>query len=259
MPDGTWARAAQETSVPDAPVTEPPGSGGRPPLGEFAGRRFAVPGPWPSWTVFERLGGLLAFLFAVLGVPPSVVTALGGALGVAGAIALGSAADGGGQVLAVVLLLSSYALDCADGQLARATGRSSAWGGWLDVTADGVVIAFVTSALTIAFTVHGAPEPWGLVLAGAYGASRTANLLTSMQVRAEQGGMALTGFRDVLRKGYTSVIDTPVTYLALCVAVSSAGWLGAVVAVLAVMTAVQVVTSASHHHRRTEPDVPLGL
>lgn len=65
-------------------------------------------------TMLSSLVSMLAMIFLIIGYPMTMI----GALGVGGLLALG------------------YALDCADGQLARATGLSSKLGEWLDHTMD---------------------------------------------------------------------------------------------------------------------------
>ena len=234
------------TPTRQAPVTD---AVPIPPLGEFVGRRFAAPSPPLSWAVFERIGGALAWGLARFRTPPAVPTLLGGAVGIAGAVALGAASDTGGQIAAGVLLLLSYALDCTDGQLARATHRTSARGAWMDVATDATVIGFVTAALSAALLAHGHGPMAAMLVAGAYGAARTVSLFTSTLVRSSDGGIRLTGLRSVLRSGYVALIDTPVGYLALCAARPSPSVLVAVVVILTVLTAGQALVSARHHFR----------
>jgi phosphatidylglycerophosphate synthase len=197
--------------------------------------------------LFERLGGAVAWLLAHFRTPPAVPTLLGGAGGVLGAVVLATASDTGDQVLAGGLLLMSYVLDCTDGQLARATRRTSDRGAWLDVAVDAVVIAFISAALGSALLTDGYAPSSSMLLAGAYGASRTVSLFTSTRVRSSDGGIRLSGARSLLRSLFVAVIDTPVTYLALCAFRLTPSVLGAVIAVLAVLTTVQALVSAQHH------------
>jgi phosphatidylglycerophosphate synthase len=230
-----------------------PGPGASPPLRQFVARRFAATSPPVSWFLFERLGGSLAWLLAQFRVAPAVPTLLGGAAGVLGALALASASDGGDQLLAGGLLLLSYTLDCTDGQLARATGRASDRGAWLDVAVDAVVIAFVAAALNSALLTEGQNPASSMLLAGAYGASRTVSLFTSTRVRSSNGGIRLTGARSVLRSLFVAPIDTPVTYLAFCASRLAPSVLGTVVAVVTVLTATQALVSAQHHFSTPPP------
>lgn len=220
-----------------------------PPFRQFLARRFAAPSPPVSWMVFERIGGALAYLLARFRTPPAVPTVVGGAVGVAGAVLLGAASDSRDQIAAGVLLLLSYALDCTDGQLARATDRTSARGAWLDVATDATVIGFVAAALSAALVAQGHDPVASMLVAGAYGASRTVSLFTATLVRSSNGGIRLTGMRHVLRSIYVAVIDTPVGYVALCAARSEPTLLVVVMATLTVLTSGQALVSARHHFR----------
>jgi phosphatidylglycerophosphate synthase len=228
----------------------PPGgsAGGLPGLADFVGRRFAVRSPLVSWILFERLGGLLAYAGARLSVGPGAVTLLGGAVGAAGAVLLATAHTLTAAAAAGAVLLVSYVLDCVDGQLARATGRTSALGAWLDVTIDAVVIAFTAAALAVALPADGTAPGVAVLLAGAYGASRVASLHTAARVSSEDGGgMRLTGTSALLRQGYVALMDTPVVYVALCASRPVPVAFRTVILVVTVMTVVQTVVSARHH------------
>lgn len=220
-----------------------------PPLGDFFARRFAVRSPLVSWLVFERAGGSVAFLFAHAGISPSAATLLGGLLGAAGAVLLAVAAGPAGAVVAGVVLLASYVLDCTDGQLARATHRTSAFGAWLDVAADAVVVAVVSVALSVALVDGGLDPAWAVVLAGAFGASRTVSLFTATQVRRADGGLQLAGAAATARALYVAAMDTPVVYLALALTRLVTPAFVAVIAVLVLMTVVQTAVSVRHHFR----------
>ncbi len=111
--------------------------------------------PWARRTV-----GLLArfdvdpqhvvWTHAVLGTVAAVLVAFGGPAS---------------WWLAAVLLVAKVFLDNVDGGLARATGRVTRMGRYLDTVLDTVVNAL----LFLALAVHG-PGPWGLALAlGGYG------------------------------------------------------------------------------------------
>lgn len=220
-----------------------------PSLRSFVTRRFAGHGPPASWVLFEPLGGALAYVFARLGfISPSAVTLLGFAAGVAGSAALATAQDVEGVVLAAVLLLLAYTLDCADGQLARATGRTSAQGAWLDVAVDAAVTAMLTASLSYALTTDGGPGLWNVVLAGAFGASRTASLFTWTQVRAtKEATPPSTGLRKAVTTAYAIAVDTPVVYAVLCLARLSPTALRWVIAVLVVLTLGRMVRTARRH------------
>lgn len=80
-------------------------------------------------------------------------------------IAAGCAATGtrAGYVAAGVLLLCSFVLDCADGQLARYTLRYSTLGAWLDATFDRAKEYAFYAGLALG-AVRGGDDVWALAL-----------------------------------------------------------------------------------------------
>jgi archaetidylinositol phosphate synthase len=93
--------------------------------------------------VFRPLAHPLVLLFTRLRVPPSLVVLAAGAAGLAAAIELGR-----GSLLAAALLVQlKTLLDNADGQLARLTGRVSAFGRYLDSEVDLLVNLALFGAL----------------------------------------------------------------------------------------------------------------
>jgi archaetidylinositol phosphate synthase len=93
--------------------------------------------------VFRPLAHPLVLLFARLRVPPPLVVVAAGAAGLAAAVELGR-----GSLLAAALLVQlKTLLDNADGQLARLTGRTSAFGRYLDSELDLLVNAALFASL----------------------------------------------------------------------------------------------------------------
>jgi phosphatidylglycerophosphate synthase len=94
-------------------------------------------------TVFRPLAHPLVLGFARLRVPPPVVVLAAGAAGLAAAVELGR-----GSLLAAALFIQlKTLLDNADGQLARLTGRITAFGRYLDSEVDLLVNAALFAAL----------------------------------------------------------------------------------------------------------------
>lgn len=92
---------------------------------------------------FRPLAHPLVLLLARLHVPPPLVVLAAGAAGIAAAAELGR-----GSLLAAALLLQlKTLLDNADGQLARLTGRTSAFGRYLDSEVDLLVNVALFAAL----------------------------------------------------------------------------------------------------------------
>ena len=93
--------------------------------------------------VFRPLAHPLVLALARLRTPPPLVVAASGAAGIAAAVELGR-----GSLLAAALLVQlKTLLDNADGQLARLTGRTSAFGRYLDSEVDLLVNAALFAAL----------------------------------------------------------------------------------------------------------------
>ena len=93
--------------------------------------------------VFRPLAHPLVLLLARLRVPPPAVVLVAGAAGITAAVELGR-----GSLLAAALLVQlKTLLDNADGQLARLTGRTSAFGRYLDSEIDLLVNAALFAAL----------------------------------------------------------------------------------------------------------------
>lgn len=93
--------------------------------------------------VFRPPAHLVARALAPLRVPPPAVVLAGTATGIAAAVEIGRH----GFVAAAVLLQLKTLLDNADGQLARATGRVTDFGRYLDSESDLLVDAAVFAAL----------------------------------------------------------------------------------------------------------------
>jgi phosphatidylglycerophosphate synthase len=82
--------------------------------------------------VFRPLAHPLVLLFARLRVPPPAVVVAAGAAGIAAAVQLGR----GSLLVAALLVQLKTLLDNADGQLARLSGKTSAFGRYLDSEVD---------------------------------------------------------------------------------------------------------------------------
>ena len=93
--------------------------------------------------VFRPLAHLLVVPLAWLRVPPPAVVLLAAATGFAGAVELAR----GHFVAAALLIQLKTLLDNADGQLARLTGRVTAFGRYLDSECDLLVNAALFAAL----------------------------------------------------------------------------------------------------------------
>ena len=93
--------------------------------------------------VFRPLAHLVVLVLLPLRVPPPVVVAASGVAGLAGAAELAR----GHFVVAALLVQLKTVLDNADGQLARLTGRMTAFGRYLDSEVDMLVDAALFAGL----------------------------------------------------------------------------------------------------------------
>jgi archaetidylinositol phosphate synthase len=93
--------------------------------------------------VFRPAAHLVVLVLLPLRVPPPAVVLASSAAGIAGAVELGR----GSFVAAAVLIQVKTVLDNADGQLARLSGRVTAFGRYLDSECDLLVNAALFAAL----------------------------------------------------------------------------------------------------------------
>lgn len=95
--------------------------------------------------IYRPIAHLVVLVLLPLRVPPPLVAATAGATGIAAAVELGQ----GKFLLAAILVQAKTVLDNADGQLARLSGRITAFGRYLDSELD----LFVNAALFAAVAV----------------------------------------------------------------------------------------------------------
>ncbi|MGH8506143.1 MAG: CDP-alcohol phosphatidyltransferase family protein [Stenotrophobium sp.] len=185
---------------------------------DLLSRRFDTrdQAPMTTW-VSQRLGSVAAALAFRVGLSPNAVTLCGLVSMLAAALVYALGGSAGAWVLAAVLWQLGFALDCADGQLARATGRGSAYGAWLDVACDHVRQSAI--ALAVLYVLLTAGLPIGL----AYGAvfamlsGMTVYLHTASFMKAEAPPAIRVGsWRTLVRQLLRALLDTPFFLLLLC-------------------------------------------
>jgi phosphatidylglycerophosphate synthase len=183
--------------------------------------------PLYSRLVNRPLGRALAAVAHRLGRTPDQVTATSAVLTATG-IGLVAAVRPGPLLglLVALLLVAGYALDAADGQLARLRGGGSLAGEWLDHMVDcakGAAIHLAVLVSLYRFADPGRPEL--LLLPAAFGLVTTVvffgTVLTDQLRRnAGAGAPAGGGRRSRLR----SFVTAPADYGALCLAFGLFGW-----------------------------------
>lgn len=198
--------------------------------------------------ISERIGKLVrerllvvGRSLAALGLTPNALTVIGVVLNIAVAviIAIGQAQVGG------ALLLVASAFDMLDGAVARATGASSRFGGFLDSTLDRYSEAVVYGGVLIYLLDRPDDAKTGAILV--FLASAGALLISYARARAEAAG-------------YTASVGLAarperVILLALCLLINQPLW---ALWVLAVVTHVTALTRIVHVWRLSlaEPDPP---
>jgi len=198
--------------------------------------------------ISERIGNLIrARLLVVgralagLGLTPNSLTVIGVVLNVAVAviIAVGQAQVGG------ALLLVASAFDMLDGAVARATGASSRFGGFLDSTLDRYSEAVVYGGVLIYLLDRPDDARTGAILV--FVASAGALLISYARARAEAAGY----------KASVGLAARPerIILLALCLLINQPLW---ALWVLAVVTHVTALTRIVHVWRLSvaESDPP---
>lgn len=117
----------------------------------------------PAYTrwVNRRLARYLAAAAVSLGLGPNGVTALSALVSFTGIVLLISQPPSWGLGLLVALLYAlGYALDSADGQVARVTGAASPAGEWLDHVVDSIRTPAMHLAILVAWIRF--PDSWPL-------------------------------------------------------------------------------------------------
>jgi phosphatidylglycerophosphate synthase len=137
--------------------------------------------------VNDRLGSFPATVAIRLGIHPSVLTLTGFVLGVIASIVVIAHADDAHGLWApglfgFVCWQLAYVLDCADGQVARATGKQSDFGGRVDVLVDFSVQSSIICAVV---TVIARWSHRPIVLLAVFATTWFVNLIVFLLSRAD--------------------------------------------------------------------------
>ena len=188
-----------------------------------------------SEAVSQRIGAGLALAAHRLGLPPTALTMANLVLGLAVSVTVvalaGRVADGvvPAWVVGLVALIGwqvAYALDCADGQLARVTGQGSPAGARVDVLCDVTAqIALVTALSATAVAQQPSTPVW---LVAAFAGTWMMNLVTSVMQSGPNAASMITSTSLPVRlvkliRDYGAVIFLAGVVLAL--APQWTGWL----------------------------------
>jgi phosphatidylglycerophosphate synthase len=140
-----------------------------------------------SEAVSQPFGSAIALAAARMGLTPTALTLINLVLGLSASVtvvvvaprmAAGAVPAWAVGLGALVAWQVAYALDCADGQLARATGQASPAGARLDVLCDVAAhIALVTALASVAYAYRPGPPVW---LIAVFVGTWMVNLVTSV-------------------------------------------------------------------------------
>jgi phosphatidylglycerophosphate synthase len=204
-----------------------------PPVGEplratvarlAASQKSSKGAPAYSRFVNRPLGRVLAAVAYRLGLTPNTVSAASAALTAIGIAVLALAPPAAGTAVAVcAALVLGYALDAADGQLARLRGGGTLSGEWLDHMIDAVKIS--TLHVVVAVTVYrsfGVDERWTLVPLG-FGVVAAVHFFGTIlgdQLRRQRPASVRPGARTSTLR---SLAVLPTDYGVLCLAFALLG------------------------------------
>jgi phosphatidylglycerophosphate synthase len=151
-------------------------------------------------TVNQRIGAYLCVLAERFGLPPSALTVANLVLGLAASVLVimtGGVPPYVVGPVALVLWHLAYSLDCADGQLARVTGRTSPAGARLDILCDvALQISLVAAVGTVAQEYGGGVPTW---LVAAFAGTWMVNLVTSALQQTSAAASLVTSGSPVVR------------------------------------------------------------
>jgi phosphatidylglycerophosphate synthase len=191
---------------------------GNAPLANYWSLRHAAGGPLITRLVSQRLGALIAWGAGRANLTPTSVTLLGTAVFALAAIFYAALpANLNSMIGCLVLLQLGYGLDCADGQLARATEQASPFGAWLDVACD-YLRNVALSAATAYWMLQAGILPAVALSAPLLflaGAALQLHTVTVLRRDTPTTRMHVTGMRQHVRELITLVGDTAVVLLLL--------------------------------------------
>jgi len=138
-------------------------------------------------TVNQRIGSYLAVAGDRLKLAPTVLTLVNLLLGLAGSMLVIMWPKPAVGLAALLLWQLAYSFDCADGQLARVTGQTSAAGARVDVLCDvALQIALVTA---VSAAASGEAPAW---LIAAFAGTWMVNLVTSVLQQGSAGASLIS-------------------------------------------------------------------
>ena len=176
----------------------------------------------------KRIGEPIALLFGRLGFTPDALTVVGFGIVVAAAFA----AAAGQWVLTALILIFGTLFDGLDGTLARATGKTSDFGAFLDSTMDRAGEAVIYAGIAAGAAMSGKTEVIGLATL----ALGTGSLVSYVRARGEGLGVcANIGIAQRAERAAVLIVGL------LAGGLASATWLTAALLIISVASVITVV------------------
>lgn len=186
--------------------------------------------PAYSRWVNRPLGRVFAATGYKVGLTPNQITAISAVFTFAGIILLATCTPSWPVGLSVaVLLVIGYALDSADGQVARLSGRGSVGGEWLDHVIDSIKMGSIHIAVAIMWTRNLGEWPlWTVLIPLAFqvqaSVSFTGILLTDLVMRAAGAKKPVLAKDEGRPPTAMSLVGIPADYGFLAVTFALLGW-----------------------------------
>jgi phosphatidylglycerophosphate synthase len=186
-----------------------------------AAQKPAAGAPLYSRLVNRRAGRVLGAAAMTFGLGPQCLSLVSACFSFAGIALVAFAPPSVAVALGITgLLVVGYALDSSDGQVARATGRGSVFGEWLDHMIDAAKVASLHAAVCWSALNHAGPDRRWAAVALAYGVVASVlffGMILTDQLRRAAGvrkGAATSGSSDLVR----ALLVLPTDYGVLCLA-----------------------------------------
>lgn len=177
--------------------------------------------PLYSRVINRPVGRVLAAVAHQLGMTPDQVTAVSALCTYTGIVLIAVVRPTVVSCVAVSLLLMlGYALDSADGQLARLRHGGSKAGEWLDHVADVIKLSTIHSAIAISlyrFSIDRLPGAWALLIPLAFGAVQGIHFFSYILTYQLRYHGATPLAKDEKKPGLLkSVLSAPTDYGLMC-------------------------------------------
>jgi phosphatidylglycerophosphate synthase len=198
-------------------------------VAQLASAQKAAARSAPAYSRFinRKLGRLLAAWAYRTGLTPNAVTGISAAFTFSGIALLMLFPPSSGLGIAVaMLLITGYAFDSADGQVARLRGGGSPAGEWLDHVVDATKVSMLPLALAVGLYRSGAVDTaWLLVPLGSAVVSTVLffGMILTEQLRRQHAvppSVAVAGENSWLRP----LLVLPMDYGVLCLSFLLLGW-----------------------------------